>query len=238
MFLFMPWKLSSNFFAFCSLRNYQFAFASFGERYKSQKCYEIHADPNSVLKQKKLIYSLSSTNLISTLFLPLSPERTLALNLNFPHLVHVLRKLGDVCIWFTSHSAILTNWWPLLASPQIPIMHTSNCFEGYDTLDVIGRPSEKYLAMSHDKATWTKGLCPCDFTQWEIMNFFSPCRWPCARVHLEASFWHESGNLFSSDIWSFNTKIQMNTGKNLIIFHILKLYKPLRLVQEHYFLRG
>lgn len=126
-----------------------------------------------------------------------------------------------------------------------PLSFTSNShylhiklFKGYDTLDVTGRPSEKYLAMSHDKATWTKGLSPCDFTQWGIMNFFSPCRWPCARVNFEASFWHESGNLFSSDIWSFNTKIKMNTGKKLIIYHRLKLYKPLRLVQEHYILIG
>ena len=61
--------------------------------------------------------------------------------------------------------------------------------------------------MSHDKAAWTKGLCVCDFTQWEIMNFFSPFKWHQARINLETTLGRGSGNLSSSDIWSFYSKI-------------------------------
>ena len=65
--------------------------------------------------------------------------------------------------------------------------------------------------MSHDKATWTKGLCTCDFTQWEIMNFAHPVSGIVPEhtklLNLEATLWHGSGNLFSSDIWSFYTNI-------------------------------
>lgn len=66
------------------------------------------------------------------------------------------------------------------------------------------------------------------------MNFFSPCKWHCARINLEATLWHDSGNLFSSDMRSLYTKISINIGKDLIIFHRLKLYILLNLVQEDY----
>lgn len=62
---------------------------------------------------------------------------------------------------------------------------------------------EGWVQVSHDKATWTKGPCTCDFTQREIMNFLSPCKWPCARVNSEATLWHGPGNLFSSGTWGF-----------------------------------
>lgn len=86
---------------------------------------------------------------------------------------------------------------------EAAVRRASNCFQGYDTLDVIRRTSEKYLAVSHGKATWTKELCPCDFTQWEIVNFSLPSKWHGARVNLEATLWHNSENLFGSDIWNF-----------------------------------
>lgn len=44
-----------------------------------------------------------------------------------------------------------------------------------------------------------------DFTQWEIMNFFSPFKWHQAKINLETTLCQGSGNLFSSDIWSFYT---------------------------------
>ena len=108
MFVFMSCeKLNSNSFVFYFLLNHQFAFVSFWKNEQVPKCYELHPDSNSILKQKNLLHSLSSNNLTHLLFLPLNPDMTLALNLNFSHFVHVLSKLGDVCVWFTSHSIIL-----------------------------------------------------------------------------------------------------------------------------------
>lgn len=117
MFVFMPSeKLNPNSFVFYFLPSHQFPFVSFGRMNKSSNAV------NSILMQTLFSNKRNSLSLCPPItwpiyyFLPLSPDNTSTLDLNFLHLVHVLSKLRDVCVWFASHSPILV----------IPLSRTSN----------------------------------------------------------------------------------------------------------------